>query len=792
MRQRIFWILAWLLVPAGLSAQSYLWPTDASKWLTSSFGESRARRFHAGVDIKTWNRTGYEVYASRAGYIWRARMSPFGYGRVLYLKADTGEILVYAHLERFAPKIQEIIETQQEKTGRYSIDRTFSVGALPVAEGEVIAYTGESGVGVPHLHFEIRDARNRPTNPLLKNFDIPDNRVPVIRAVSVLPMNPEARVNGDVRPVVLTPTFLRSGEYRLPEPLEISGEVGFGVSAWDRPGPVPNRLGVHQLRLYIDDRLQFQTRYEAFGFAQNRLIELDRNYLLARRGFGRFYNLFRYPANELPFYEPDTPWAGVLSPELIDSYELATLASSPGRAEVGGAAAPVEGGLHAGRLPDGTSARGHRLRIEVSDFFGNLSTVEGEFYYGPKFTISPKVVVDTAGVAWLRGLTSQPRVEIVDLKVGLSVDNGRTWRRLKRVDAAALSSASGDSLVVRLGSLRPLPDRAILRLVAGSRAGISSYPVFAPLSPSRVDGVEIKKDAYPTCVRFEVETRGVPAQTPSLMVRTETGDRRDILLFALAADRFAGVLPLDPDLQGTNMLEVSVRGAASDSVVVRESFYARRVSPGDRAAVYSADGNCRVEFSRNSAYSSFYSRILVDSARVLPELNFVSGVYLAEPMDLPFNRGATVSIRYPPGESPQKLGVYYESKPGKWVFIDNKIDTVRQTVSARVLSLERFALIRDSEPPQLTRVYPADGAELSRRRPLLKAGIKDEGSGLAGEQRVFMLLDRRRVPAEYDPEGDLLRYRPKEDLDPGRHTLVISAEDKNGNAARFEGTFWIR
>jgi hypothetical protein len=789
MKQRGFWILVWSLLPAVLSAQSYLWPTNASKWLTSSFGESRARRFHAGIDIKTWNRTGYEVYASRAGYIWRVRVSPFGYGRVLYLKADTGEILVYAHLERFAPKIQEIVEAHQERTGRYSLTRTFSAGALPVTQGEIIAYTGESGVGVPHLHFEIRDSRNRPTNPLLKNFDIPDNRTPVIRAVSILPLNAEARVNGDVQPVVLTPSFVRAGEYRLEQPLEIFGEVGFAISAWDRPGPVPNRIGVHQLRLYVDGRLQFQTRYELFDLAQNRFIELDRNYLLARRGFGRFYNLFRHPANVLPFYDPNTPWAGVLTQDLIDSYELT---ATPGRGEVGGAAGPDEGGLVTAPLLAETRPGAHRFEIEVADFFGNLSKVEGQFVYGPKFRIVPKVVTDAAGGVWLRSLRAQPEVGIVALEVDLSQDGGETWRRVQRLEAVQLLGNRNDSLGVVLAKPRSLPRRGLLRLVAFGRDGVASYPAFTSLMPVRASVTELQKDAYPTYMRVEVAVDGVPARTPRLVVRNETGERRDTALFALAAGRFAGVVPFGPELEGTNRLEVILPGEEGDSVAVTDAFYSRRVTPGQRATVYSPDGNSWVQFFPNSAYSVFYSRLLLDPLFVPPDSDFVTGVYVAEPKDLPFNRGARIFIRYPAEEAPQKLGVYYEARPGKWVFIDNEVDSVRQTVSARVLSLERFALIRDTQPPQISNAYPPDGTRLRTRRPLLKVRVKDERSGLADEERVFMLLDGRRVPAEYDPEADELRYRPRRDLEPGKHTLVISAEDQNGNRARHEATFWVQ
>ena len=36
----------------------YIWPTDASPYLTSTFAETRSTHFHSGIDIKTWGREG--------------------------------------------------------------------------------------------------------------------------------------------------------------------------------------------------------------------------------------------------------------------------------------------------------------------------------------------------------------------------------------------------------------------------------------------------------------------------------------------------------------------------------------------------------------------------------------------------------------------------------------------------------------------------------------------------------------------------------------------------------------
>ena len=78
-------LFALLLSPVFLYSQDYIWPTNASEYMSSSFCEFREGHYHAAIDIKTWNTEGYPCYAIADGYIKRIRVSPFGYGKVPYL-----------------------------------------------------------------------------------------------------------------------------------------------------------------------------------------------------------------------------------------------------------------------------------------------------------------------------------------------------------------------------------------------------------------------------------------------------------------------------------------------------------------------------------------------------------------------------------------------------------------------------------------------------------------------------------------------------------------------------------
>ena len=264
------------------NSEYYLWPTDAGKYLTSAFCEYRGRRFHAGIDIKTRGRIGFKVFAIRPGYVWRISVSPYGYGKSVYIKLDTGEIAQYAHLSRFSAKIQDFVEAQQERSGKYRLNKFLKPGQIPVAHGEVIANTGQTGIGAPHLHFEIRDSSNRPINPLSKGYKLPDKVRPIITKLSLTPLDATSEVNGDYKPLILGPKWVKPGEYTVAEAPTIWGNVGLAISCYDKDANSANLFGLYSFKLYLDDVLRFQYEYDQLSFQENEMVELERDYRLSR------------------------------------------------------------------------------------------------------------------------------------------------------------------------------------------------------------------------------------------------------------------------------------------------------------------------------------------------------------------------------------------------------------------------------------------------------------------------------------------------------------------------------
>jgi len=362
-------IFYFLIITHGITQESeepqYLWPTDASHALTSSFAESRSGRFHAGIDIKTWGQTGYKVYAIRDGHISRIRVSPFGYGRAIYLTLDTGEHVVYGHLKSFTPEITDYVKSQQQKQNRFAVNLYPKSSQFPVKKGELVGYTGQSGVGFPHLHFEMRDPSHRPVNPHTRGYRVDDDLAPFITKLQIMPMDALSTVNRDVRPLILWPVSLGNHRYRIDKTVQVSGRVSFGVSAYDQMGDIPNKFGTYLNELYVDDKLIFRARYDKFSYSQNNHFKLDRDHRQLVNGNGYFYNLFRDYGNQLYFYPKRDVYYGVLdfnqSPFLNRNAEhiLKPVLDLPA------GVAP---------LPSGE----HEYRITVSDFWGNTAVVTGK------------------------------------------------------------------------------------------------------------------------------------------------------------------------------------------------------------------------------------------------------------------------------------------------------------------------------------------------------------------------------------------------------------------------------
>lgn len=124
------------------STGTYIWPTDG--YISSYYGARKSEvgsRYHCGIDIAA----GYcdPVWAADGGVVifsgWES-----GYGNLIKIQHDNGDITYYAHNTKNLVKEGDV-----------------------VAQGQQIAQMGETGIATGiHVHFELRPDGGDPVNPL--------------------------------------------------------------------------------------------------------------------------------------------------------------------------------------------------------------------------------------------------------------------------------------------------------------------------------------------------------------------------------------------------------------------------------------------------------------------------------------------------------------------------------------------------------------------------------------------------------------------------------------------------
>lgn len=287
----------------GLAGESLheprMWPVDISIHLSSSFGEYRDGHLHAGIDIRSFGREGIPCRAVDNGHVSRLRASPFGYGKTVYVKLDSGETSVYAHLSEFSTVIDSVVRAAQEERGSYEIDIYPKRGALPVRRGEVVGYTGRTGTGAPHLHWELRDRDENPVNPLDLGWTIADNVPPTIRRVEWLPLSPESRVEGFCAPAVVDLRVIDGHTFAARETLVVGGRVGLAAQVNDRLDEASGRLAPYRVELEVDGAVVTSIEMRRFSYDHTLEVELAYDMTRARTKGQHFLFLFRRKGESL-------------------------------------------------------------------------------------------------------------------------------------------------------------------------------------------------------------------------------------------------------------------------------------------------------------------------------------------------------------------------------------------------------------------------------------------------------------------------------------------------------------
>jgi len=277
-------------------------PLDIPIFLAGNFGECRPGHFHSGVDIKTKGEENQIVHAAADGYISRIKMEKGGFGHGIYITHPSGYTTLYAHLNDFAPAIQQYVREKQYEAKRWDVDLQLTPSQFPVKKGQQIAWSGNTGASTaPHLHFEIRSTKTEhPLNPELFGLPVVDKKAPVIPELVLYSGSVYEEGDQCIRTAQLKKTAGLYVPANGTGDLVNSGSLcGVGLVMDDYMDGSDNTLAIYTAKLYMDDSLQSSIVLDDIGYDVTRYINAYADYKTHAQHGKWVQCLFKLPGNHL-------------------------------------------------------------------------------------------------------------------------------------------------------------------------------------------------------------------------------------------------------------------------------------------------------------------------------------------------------------------------------------------------------------------------------------------------------------------------------------------------------------
>ncbi|MGA9117907.1 MAG: M23 family metallopeptidase [Bacteroidota bacterium] len=707
----------------------YLWPTDAGNIITSTFAEYRPMHFHAGIDISTGDVTGYRVYAMRDGEVRRIRIYPNGYGKILYIRHPDGYTTAYAHLSRFAGALEEMAEREQLRLEQYPIDLRLAPGTFPVKKGDLVAYTGDTGIGSPHLHVEIRDPNDEPINPQLSpNLRAPDLIPPVIHGLAVIPRGDRSTVQGAADSRVVTLTHTGASSWKVSRPIIVSGRAGFAIDVRDRTADERFYRGIYRLRLAIDGNEFFESVHNRAPLEDAQSVGIAYDWRLGDQRKAHFEKMFVDVPGILPFYSP--------------------------------------AGRDAGMFGTGILSQGkHAFSIIADDIAGNTAEVQGTLV----ITEPPLFTVEREGSA-LTVRIPNPE-EIAALREDIRTPSGE-WIHRK----IALSDSPAPHL---LHLDAPREEYSALKFIAENAEGVRSAPkIIIPEKIIRGPAtMAVSHSLVGDAIHVTVRCRGV-FTTPPIAVVGEGSSIREVVLDLLDADAYEGIVHLKGVFSGTCTIEIHAQ-VNGEYLTGKDSCEAYPILPGMKGAYRFDNDRLEIRYDSTSVFSPVFLQVESEGSGDSPS-------YVLSPRMAVLRDGLRVRVRMQVPDD--RAGLYFRGRGGLR-YIGAAHSPTDTLLEGRITqTLGSLQVRHDNTPPSIRglslHVDPNRTVRVSFR-------LRDDLSGVEYES-VKLYIDKTFVVPDIDGEHHRIRYQSSDPLEGGTHHFLIRCHDRAGNICTVERSFRVK
>lgn len=337
MRVYLFFLLGLLVVSNLVLAQNdslmkYHSPLEIPLILSANFGELRPNHFHMGIDFKTNGQEGIKLLAIDDGYVSRIKISPYGYGRAVYINHPNGLTSVYAHCSTLIGKLDSIVKLTQEKEQNFEVEIFLDKDEIPLKRGENFALSGNSGSSTaPHLHFEIRNTKTETAlNPLTLGFDIIDTKAPEIKSLKIYGLTEKGyRIQGKSKVI---PVFKgKFGHYVGGDLISVpsdfypeKGGIGIAFEVSDTYNQSQNTLGIYGSYLLVNQDTIFGHKFDSLSFENTKYINSHADYEEFSGAKRKYQKSFKTLENPLAIYHNDS--LGILKLLPLDTLDIKYIA----------------------------------------------------------------------------------------------------------------------------------------------------------------------------------------------------------------------------------------------------------------------------------------------------------------------------------------------------------------------------------------------------------------------------------------------------------------------------------